>query len=84
MIRSRDVAFLEDQTIEDFEKAVEKLELFNDDLIDLDPPMVDDHAGEDVQEDHSDIGDDNTSRGNDELEVQNEHSEPPVPVALLW
>lgn len=36
MIRNKDVVFLEDQTIEDFDK-VEKPQLIADDLVDMDP-----------------------------------------------
>jgi len=60
VVRSRDVVFYEDQTIEDFEK-VEKPQAFVDDLIDLTPvppPMPRDDGGE-VQEDHGEVvGDD--------------------------
>ena len=59
VVRSRDVVFLEDQTIEDIDK-LESTESSTDDLVDLDPldpPIVHD-INEEVQTPHDDATED--------------------------
>ena len=69
VVRSRDVVFLEDQTIEDIDK-LESAESSTNDLVDLnplDPPIVHD-INEEVQTPHDDGAEDDV-----EPEIEGEH-----------
>ena len=71
VFRSRDVVFLEDQTIEDIDK-LESVESSIDDLVDLDPldpPIVHD-INEEVQTPHDDAAE-------DDVEPEIEGEQPP-------
>ena len=60
LIRSRDVVFIEDQTIEDIDKAERSSTSSDGDLVDIDPiPMMDDDTQESAsqqEEQHEDVG----------------------------
>ena len=74
VVRSRDVVFLEDQTIEDIDK-LESAESSTDDLVDLDPldpPIVHD-INEEVQTPHDDAAEDDV-----EPDIEGEQPPPRV------
>ena len=80
IIRSRDVVFLEDQTIEDFGKGDQPKPKISD-LIDMDPfPLssVDDKNGGDVQPPLEDVDDDVTPNEVDP-EIEEEHPTQELP-----
>ena len=85
VIRSRDVVFLEDQTIEDFNKG-DQPEPKTSDLLDMDPSpssSVDDEYGGDVQPPIENVEDDaNSNEVEPEIEEENPTQEPPPQLEL--
>ena len=90
LIRSRDAVFVEDQTIEDIEKAQKDVPESNGSLKDLDlipPTMVPKEVGDEIQDDQPETGDhdapieaepENVNDDNDDGEGDDQPQQPPA------